>query len=287
MKSRLLLNAALLSVCSHASALDVIPGQGIAPPPDLNLFMASYVDIDFGEIYQQSNRLPGAELDVDLLLLRYARSFSVGDMPAAAYIQSGFGQSQGKGSLGNQPDSKGIADTAFAFAVWPYADHENGDYLALAGFLSVPTGKYDSNQLINVGKNRYSAILQAGYQARINDDFDYMIATDVQWYADNDDSPLQHKTLKTDPLYSGQISLMYTPSQRTIIAGSLFVNHGAENSLDGVSLNDDVHLERWQVSASQVFPFGKLILQYGGDLNTDNDNYQDHKAILRYQYVWK
>ncbi|MES9817243.1 MAG: transporter [Candidatus Thiodiazotropha sp.] len=273
---------------SPAQAIDIIPGNAVAPPPDLNGFMASVVNIHTGDryIHEQKQGL-GTELEVSSLLLRYSRTFSITDDPAAFYVQPSVAKAEPGGSLSVNAKSTGIGDTATAFAYWPYADREAGDYLAFTGYLLVPTGEYDSDKLINLGQNRYSAAFQVAFHAKLTESVDGMLSTDVQWFGDNDNYRLTHQRRKQKPLYSAQATLMYNLNKQFMIAGSYFVHSGGETQLDGLDQNDRIKRDRYQAAIIGKFSFGKLILQYGKDLDTENGFIETQRAILRYQYLWK
>ncbi|MCH4814049.1 transporter, partial [Vreelandella neptunia] len=60
-------------------------------------------------------------------------------------------------------DSQGMGDIFFGSTFWPLADDENKQWFGITPFIYMPTGDYDSNKAINVGANRWSYVLQAGY----------------------------------------------------------------------------------------------------------------------------
>ncbi|MES9867855.1 MAG: transporter [Candidatus Thiodiazotropha sp. LLP2] len=273
---------------SPAHAIDVIPGYAVAPPPDMNSFMASLVNIETGDRYIQGRKQGlDTKLNISNLLLRYTRSFSINGKPAGFYIQPSLGTVEPGGSLSGNDNSTGIGDTGFAFAYWPYANRETGDYFSLTGYLIAPTGKYDSNKLVNLGQNRYGAAFKITYHTKLTDSVEGMLSTDVQWFGDNDDYRLTHQHLEQKPLYSTQATLMYIINKQFMLAGSYFIHTGGETQLDGVDQDDRIKRDRYQLAVMGKFSFGKLILQFGSDLDTENGFIESQHAILRYQRLWK
>jgi hypothetical protein len=57
---------------------------------------------------------------------------------------------------------------------------------------------------------------------------------------------------------------------------------GGEEMIDGIDENNRIDLHRYQLSGSAQLPAGRLILQYGGDIKTQNGFYETSRIILRY-----
>lgn len=276
------------TINSEVDAIDVIPGNAKAPPDGLNSVMISHAYVQAGDKYSQSQNLGlNTKVDSNQLLLRFTRTFKIADQPAALYIQPTVGTTSPGGSLGNLQDSSGLGDTAFALAFWPYADHDKKQYFATTGYFLAPTGEYDSNRQINQGKNRYSTAFQVAYQTCFTNDLSGMLATDVQWFDENDDYPLTHQKYEQKPLFSMQVSLMYQPSPRYLIATSYFLHKGGKSKLDNIAQNDEIERDRFQLAIRGNYSFGNIIFQYGKDLHTENGFFENHRAFLRYQYNWK
>ena len=54
-------------------------------------------------------------------------------------------------------------------------------------------------------------------------------------------------------------------------------------ALDGVFYQDNLtQLHRYQLSVQSNYDFGRLLLQYGIDLKTENGFFEDKRLILRY-----
>ena len=271
-----------------AWAVDTIPGQAVAPAPDLNLFMASYGNVRLGDRYVDGRRQrPGTALENQVILLRYTRTFELGGQPAAFYIQPSFVRSEPGGALAAADAASGTGDLAASFAYWMHADREKGEYFATASYLQLPTGEYDSSKLINIGSNRAAFAQQIGYQARLGGPWSAMLTGDVQWYGANDDYRLTHQRQTQKPLFSMQATLMADLDPTTLMALSYYRHRGGETSLDGRARDDRIRRSRLGLAFSKQTGIGKLILQYGKDLDTENGFITEHEAYLRWQITWR
>jgi hypothetical protein len=52
--------------------------------------------------------------------------------------------------------------------------------------------------------------------------------------------------------------------------------------IDGRDQHNRTDLHRYQLSGSTQLPVGRLILQYGGDIKTQNGFYETSRVIVRY-----
>ena len=138
-----------------------------------------------------------------------------------------------------------------------------------------PTGSYDSDQgVFNVGENRYSAALQLAFQRNLSESLVVVAAVDGVWFGSNDNFTSARLTLDQEALYTAQFGLTYQTTQVLSLSASYFFTWGGETAIDGVDQDNSNELHRYQLSAIAQLPVGRLILQYGGDL-------QARKRLLR------
>lgn len=288
LKTRVVFTSYMFLYASVSFGVDIIPGQAIAPTPYLNIAMISFLNMKSGDKYLNGDALGlNTEVTASSLFLRYTRTFLISNKPAGFYIQPTISQIKPAGSVSAEDDSYGIGDTAFAFAYWPYSNRVSGTYLGLAGYLVTPTGEYNSNELINIGQNRYQSAIQVAYHTKLNDYFDVTISTDIMWFTKNHDYRLTHQTQKQKALYSSQATLMHNIDKRYLLAVSYFIHEGAETQLDDINQNDELKKDRYSLSVQGKFDFGKLILEWGHDFDTENGFIEERRLFLRYQMAWK
>ncbi|MBU2708454.1 transporter [Zooshikella marina] len=277
----------ILLASDTTHAIDTIPGQAIAPPPDVNAFMLSYTAIQLGDKYSDGKKTSlNTQLNFDGILVRYTRTFTLNNQPAAVYIQPSWLHVKPSQSLSSFDDEYGLGDTASAFAYWFYADHQTGRYFATASYLIAPTGDYNSNQLINLGLNRWSFAQQIAYQTKLSDHWDIMVSADVQWFEENNDYRLTHQKYQQKLLFSTQATLMFNIEPTLVFAGSYYFHKGGESKLEGVSQHDSIERHRYGLALIKKSRQSRLILQYGEDIKTKNGFIEEHQAFIRWQTFW-
>lgn len=278
--------ALLLGMFIHipqSLAIDLQPGEIRAPKPDSNLLMLTYQHSERGSRYLHGEKQLGEpEIQASQLQIRAGRSFEIKEYPAFLYMQTPIGYVHPEGSLSNNQGDSGIGDTTFLLAFWPYAQHKTGSYFATGAYLTIPTGSYNHERVFNVGQNRYNVALQAAYQSTITEDLHWMAAFDTVWFTDNDKFGARSQTLSQDALYTSQMGLQYIINPRYSLGATYFYTKGGETSIDDVRRDDILKLQRYQLTATANFSFGRIMLQYGEDLKTENGFIENSRWTLRY-----
>lgn len=274
-----------IALPAHAFAIDLQPGDAVAPPPNLNVVQVTYLASSRGDWYSNGSKVSDqTKLDSNQFQFRYSHTFETADMPSVFYVQTPIGYSHPGGALASlyKPES-GVGDTSMLYAIWPYANRETRTYWAVGAYLTVPTGYYDaSNGSVNVGANRFATALQTAYQTSVTANIDWMAAVDAVVFGDNPDFSATKKRLGQDPLYTLQTGLSYQINSRYSIAGTYYYTAGAETFQNGVAQNDQTQVQRYQLSLVSNFSFGRILLQYGSDLKTKNGFYEDSRLLLRF-----
>jgi len=279
----LLVALAASAVSPFANAIDLQPGEVTAPRPNFQFLLFSQVYSDRGDRHVDGKRQDGnPEITSSQTLVRYGRSFDLAGLQALAYVQSGVGKLRPGRDLAAQTGDSGFSDTSLALALWPYTDKEKERYLGIAGYLVLPTGDYRHQQLLNMGENRYRTALQFGYQTKLIKQLHGMAAFDAVWSGDNDEFGPAKATLEQTTLYTAQAALFYRLDGGYTLGASYFYTYGGETRVNGVDRNDRASLHRWQLTASRLFPFGRLSVQYGEDLKTANGFKEDRRWTARY-----
>ena len=282
--SRILCLAFLLIFAdiNHAQAIDLQPGEIRAPKPDYNLVQLSYQQTDRGDKYLHGDKQSGSpEVSASQLQVRLGRTFEVAEHPAIFYIQTPMGYVHP--DLVSKPEGDaGMGDTSMLLAFWPYANRETETYLAIGAYLTLPTGSYDNKRSFNVGQNRYSSALQLGLQTALSKQLHWMAALDAVKFGDNNEFGVQRKTLEQNALYTAQAGLRYDLNATYSIGATYFYTVGGETIVNGINRDDVTRLNRYQLSGILNSSFGRITLQYGRDIDTENGYIEDSRWILRY-----
>jgi hypothetical protein len=277
-------------------AVDLQPNDIVAPPPGLTSATLTYYSTQNTNYYSNGkvlNNGPYANpvINTNSAIARLSTTYNIAGLPGVSYAQLPYGSAWQSGSLASYPSSTGIGDATLATAIWPYSNHETRTYLGLAAYLGLPTGTYNSNQVFNVGQNRYLSDVQMGYQTPITEKIDAALAVDTMFYGGNSQCAAaclstSNVALNQKPLTTTQVGPIYNINQIfTVAANYLYVAGGAQ-SINNVYQNNVVNTQRYLLSAVARTPYGRFTLQYGRDMEIKNGFMQTQLLALRYHYVF-
>lgn len=290
-----------------AATLALMPGIGFADnardwqntPTDLNMVFGYYNRVDTNTPIDTTLPINGLSLNADLYLFRYARSFGIdGRNSAIQFIQpyadvsASFDNAQffsGTKRNGGMGDTQivfahnifgGPALTAEEFASW-----KPETFLTGALWMTMPTGDYDKDRIINIGSNRWVFKPELGFGTPIGPNW-LEINTYVSLFGDNKDYHGDSK-LEQKPLYAIEGHYSYTINRALWVSLDATYNRGGESRIDGDW--QDNKQENGLLGASLGF---MLSPQFGG-LIAYNDTVSERTGspdvntwTFRLQYVW-
>lgn len=287
---------ALMVLPLTALAVDLQPNDIVAPVPGKNHAMVSYLNTDNSTYYKNGSvmgstpttrQFASPDIGIQSAILRLATSYTIQDLPAVSYLQLPYGTIKPAGSLAMYPADTGIGDLTIATAIWPYHDRENRRYLGIAGYLTAPTGSYNSQRPFNMGENRYKSDIQMGYQQPILGNLDGMVAVDTMWFGGNSQcaaaclSPT-NTSLSQKPLTTTQLGPIYKINQTYTVGASYFYVAGGATTIGNTYQNNVANTQRFLLSALAYYPFGRISLQYGRDMEIKNGFVETRRFIVRY-----
>ena len=290
-----------------AATLALIPGVGLADnardwqntPTDLNMVFGYYNRLDTNTPIDTSLPISGLSLNADLYLFRYARSFGIDGRNSAiqiiqpyADISASFDNAQffsGTKHNGGTGDTQvvfahnffgGPALTAAEFANW-----KPETFLTGAFWLTMPTGDYDKDRIINIGSNRWVFKPEIGFGTPIGPTW-LEINTYVSLFGDNKDYHGDSK-LEQKPLYAIEGHYSYTINRALWVSLDATYNRGGESRIDGDW--QDNKQENGLLGASLGFmltpQFGGL-LAYSDTVSERTGSPDVNTWTFRLQYVW-
>ena len=275
----------LLSMVSQA--IDIPPGQAIAPPPGKSALRFELNAFKLGDQYHYGKALgTGANIRFETLGIQYSRSLQVKNRLLGFYVNGSLARARPGGTLSGLPKVSGLTDSAAALVTWLHADPEKGRYAVLGTFMVLPTGHYDSDRAINLGNNRLAGGLQLGYHTRLAKNWDAMLTSDVTFSAKNNDYRLTHQDYKQKPLYSMQFSLMHHIDSTLMLSGTYYRYRGGEGRLNGAPLDNPINRHRYEMVLSKRVKSGKYELYLGKDSSTYNGLIEKYRLSFRYQYYF-
>ena len=283
---------ALLIQPLASRAIDLQPNDIVAPLPNKNHAMISYVNTDNTSFYRNGSAVStgpyrSPDIGAQTAILRLVTSYTLNDLPAVSYLQLPYGSIKPGGSLAMYPTATGIGDLTLASAFWPYSDRVNRRYLGIAGYLSLPTGSYNSQQPFNTGENRYKSDIQMGYQQPIIGDLDGMVAVDTMWFGGNSQcaaacNSLTNTSLNQKSLTTTQLGPIYKINQTYTVGASYFYVAGGATTIGSAYQNNVINTQRFLLSGLAYYPFGRISMQYGRDMEIKNGFVETRRFILRY-----
>jgi hypothetical protein len=226
--------------------------------------------------------VPGADIDTDILVLRYAGTFSLGGRQFNPFVilptgeatttrsdPSGHRVSESSGGLGDIQIGAvlGLINSP-ALAPADYAALKPGFNTGLFAKVYLPTGAYSSAQLVNLGSNRFAVQLGLPTTYAIGASYrDPSLTTievfpTVTFYAAND-APFGATRSTKDPLFTVEGHLTHNFSRTVWFSADVLYRQGGETTTDGVRDGNGTH--GWSAGATAAVPLGgigALILTY-------------------------
>jgi hypothetical protein len=262
----------------------------VAPKPGHQYVSLNYYNAQYSNLYNNgtpAKNLKNPVINSTSAILRLSASYELGDSIGVSYIQLPYGTVKPAGSLSNVPSTTGTGDITFATAFWPYINRDTRTYLAAAAYFTAPTGS-QSNESYTIAENRYKSILQIGFQKPITDSVDGMIAVDTMWFGGTSQcgaacNSTYNVSLNQKPLTTTQLGPIYKINQTYTVGASYFYVAGGAGTVNNVYINNVVNTQRYLLTAQGYYPFGRISLQYGRDMDVKNGFFQSNVIAVRYQ----
>lgn len=268
-------------------AVDLQPNDIVAPLPNKNYVTVSYLNTGNSTLYKNGAAQAGNPvIDTQSAIFRGTRTYDLGSLPAASFIQIPYGSIQPAGSLASQASPTGVGDLTIATAIWPYHNRATRTYLGLAGYLISPTGSYSSQRAFNVGENRFRTDLQMGFQTPITSSIDGMIAVDTMWFGGNSQcaatcNSLTNVSLNQKPLTTTQLGPIYRINEIFTVGASYFYVAGGATEINNNYMNNVANTQRFLLSGQAHTLIGRFSLQYGRDTEVKNGFAQNRLLAIR------
>ncbi len=231
--------------------------------------------------------LPFTGLDSSITTgyIGYNRFFALAGRTATVFVQQPFSDGETRANLEEfgelVRDYRGNGDFSAGMSInlmgAPAMDKEDFGRLRRdphpilgASFKVVaPTGKYESDRLVNVGANRWAGKLELGYIQPLAPSWLLELDAGVWVFEDNDD--FIGFTREQDPIYSAQLHLIKRFGPGFWGALNLSGYRGGRSTVDGRDLDD---LQRdSRVGLTLVFPFaGRHAVKAAYALGSVNDS---------------
>nr|WP_255532786.1 transporter [Polynucleobacter sp. MWH-Jannik1A5] len=272
--------------------IDLQPNDIVAPLPDKRYAQITYYNTENTTFYKNgavvsASPFASPVVDAQSVIPKFIGTYTLANLPAASYIQMPYGSVKPAGSLSGTPSDAGIGDIALATAIWPYSNRETRTYLGLAAYLTIPTGGYSSMQPFNMGGNRYTTAIQAGYQQPIIGNLDGMFAIDMMFYGGNSQCSVAclsstNVALNQKPVTTTQVGPIYKIDQIFTVSAQYFYVAGGATTINNVYQNNVINTQRFMLSSLIHTDVGRFSMQYGRDMGMQNGLMQTRVFTLRF-----
>ncbi|ASK97918.1 transporter [Xanthomonas campestris pv. merremiae] len=265
--SRLTHRPAMLAVALIAAGL---PGHACADgardwenvPVDTTLLFVYYTYSRNEIAFDPSLPVDGAQIESQLGLLRYARTFAMGDRIAGVQLLAPYGEVSGK--IGGTPlrtSASGMGDVTGVFLVnvfgapaltaQEFRTWEAGAYLTASLAVTGPTGSYDRDAILNLGKNRWSYKPQLAYGVPLAEGTLLAVNGNVQFYGDADNPG--ESALEQKPLYGLDMHMSTNVGSRMWLSIDANYAHGGRTGSGGIWKDNGQRTLKMGVSGNYAF----------------------------------
>lgn len=243
----------LISPALRCHAQDIEPRRWSHLPLGGHFGGAAYAYTEGDIFFNPVLRIEDGEFEMHTAAFKYIHAFGLLGKSARVDLTQLHQSGSWSGLLNGVPaaiDRDGWSDTALRFAVNlcgapPLAGQEfiefrkaaHTETIVGAGLLvTLPTGEYFDDKLINLGSNRYTYTPQFGVVHTCGN-WTVELSSSVTFFTDNDEF-FNGMKLGEDPLLIGQGHLIYTFMPGLWLGASAGYGYGGESTIDRVSAND-------------------------------------------------
>lgn len=253
----------LLLASGISQAQDIEPRAYSNAPVGMNFLVAAYGYSEGGVSFDPSVPLTNANIKTDLTAVAYARVLEVGGQSGKFDIILPYASLKGTADYMGSPVARevsGYGDPrlrysmnftgAPALTVQDFSAYRQDLIVGGSVQVSIPTGQYDSDKLINIGTNRWYIKPELG-ASKAWGPWTLELITGVTLFGDNDDF-FGGKRRAQDPIYSLQGHLIYGFSSGIWAAFTAAYLNGGRTTLDGIRGND--LQENFRLGATLALP---------------------------------
>jgi len=266
MNKRIYIKFCILCLFSFKSAF----AQSLEPrlysnaPIDLNFLISGYAFVNGKLPDNPAAELIDANLDLHTAIIGYARVIELFGQSGKFDIIVPSGCIDGDGTYKGDQITRnvcGLGDIkgrfslnlygAPALSLKEFSSYHQDIIVGVSIQVTLPTGQYDSDKLINLGANRWALKPGIGISKKIND-LTLELSTAVEFYSDNDEffSGVAGQSIKReqDPIYSTQTHLIYDFSPGLWIGLDATYYWGGQTVKNGTTADDEIQDSRYGMS---------------------------------------
>jgi len=259
----------VLSICWAVPACfaqEIEPRAYSPSPSGVNFLVMAGGYSEGGVLTDPSLPVTDIEAKINALGFGYGRTFGMFGHSANVAVAVPYITVKASGNIGEQRATatrEGIGDTKLRLAMnliggpamtpREFAQREPRTTLGFSATLSVPTGEYFPDKLVNIGTNRLALKTEFGLMHPIGK---WMLeAYAGAWWFEDNDNFYGGQLREQDPLASMQVHVSYTFKPRLWVALNTTYYEGGQTTLNGDSKADRQSNSRAGITVSM--PVGK------------------------------
>ena len=253
---------------SGAAAQDLTPRAYWPAPRGTKVAVVGYSYASGDVLFDPSLPLYGVDSSINAGLVAYLQTFKLWGRTTNFIVELPYSWGTTQGQLGEDParaDFSGFGDLGVTVAInllgapsmtpAEFQQLRAKPHPILGASLRVvaPTGRYDSDRLINVGANRWAAKAELGYMIPIKPKWLFEFEAGAWFFGDDDDFLPGER--KQDPIYAGEVHIVkrFKPGFWASLDANLFT--GGRQTIGGDQLGDVQRNSR--IGGTVVVPFRK------------------------------
>lgn len=231
----------------------------------------------------------GSELKSNISIARFIHYMDLAGFRIDPQILLPFGHvydaKVGADHLGT---ASGMADPIVGGTLWLINDPTAGNLgrnLGLSALVTIPLGKYDSNDRLNMGNNRWVGDFQVGWSESVWGNNGIELLGDFIYYGDNDD--YLGSRLEKHPSYQLQLHYRYdfAPGQRVALLYNS--SYGGKEYLGGSYIGAKTDYQKIGAEYQHMLTNKlQLLGQVMHDLDVDGGFEQDYSLLMRATYIF-
>jgi Putative MetA-pathway of phenol degradation len=167
-----------------------------------------------------------------------------------------------------------------------FAQWKPEQYLTASLAVTVPTGKYDAEKLLNVGKNRWVFKPQLSWGQPYDWGGLLAVNANVQIFTDND----EHRgssVLEQDALFSIEAHYSQNLTKAFWLSADAFYSYGGETSIDGVDQDNLQSTLKLGVSGSFNFtPVDAVTVAFNSTVLKRDSTPDGQTFSINYNHAW-
>ncbi|MBF5040401.1 transporter [Methylophilus sp. 13] len=253
---------------------EIFPAEYIVLPAGTRLISAFYFHREFSDYYVGGKRAYDGQLRGQALVFAYTQYGEILGHPNSWSITLPYIKAeQTAGALppGFGESAVGLSDLRVTYNFWPIYSPDKGYSLAVSTNVTPPTGRYDHDQALNAGDNRWILSMQLGWVEKLSESLYWDFTPEWKRFSTNTDYVANYRLRQSD-VYSLTTYLRWQPIAGWEFSSGMQLNRGGAQRVDEFDLDNPTNQQRYFLAARKMLtPLTFFSLRYSQDSRVDND----------------